>query len=74
MALFAWTLVVWITYQPLIRGRVIGDVPTEISFIANLLFGFYLCASLLLFEKFSIQWIAAKFHERSYAGEFNLLL
>ncbi|KAL5528473.1 hypothetical protein ACEPAF_7609 [Sanghuangporus sanghuang] len=67
VALFSWTLIVWITYVPLIVGRVLGDKPTQISFLANLLFGIYLCAALLLFEKLSIQWIAAKFHERSYA-------
>ena len=38
--------------------------------IAKLLFAFFLCAGLLVFEKFAIQWIAGKFHERSYAGEF----
>jgi hypothetical protein len=32
-----------------------------------LLFGLFLCAALLLFEKFSIQWIAGKFHEKTYA-------
>ncbi|KAL1748755.1 Mechanosensitive ion channel-domain-containing protein [Schizophyllum fasciatum] len=38
-----------------------------IDLIAKILFGFFLCAGLLVFEKFSIQWIAGKFHERSYA-------
>lgn len=38
-----------------------------ISLIARLLFASFLCSAILLFEKFSIQWIAGKFHERSYA-------
>ncbi|KAH8827980.1 Mechanosensitive ion channel-domain-containing protein [Flagelloscypha sp. PMI_526] len=38
-----------------------------INFIGKLLFGIMLCAALLLFEKFAIQYIAGKFHERSYA-------
>ncbi|KAI5123926.1 hypothetical protein M0805_006343 [Coniferiporia weirii] len=67
VALFGWTLAIWISFQPLIIGRSIGNEKAEISFIAKLLFGIYLCSSLLLFEKFSIQWIAGKFHERSYA-------
>jgi hypothetical protein len=37
-----------------------------------LLFALLLCAGALLFEKFSIQWIAWKFHERSYAGNNKL--
>ncbi|PPQ67301.1 hypothetical protein CVT25_005885 [Psilocybe cyanescens] len=38
-----------------------------VSLIAKLLFSMLLCTALLLFEKFAIQWIAAKFHERSYS-------
>jgi hypothetical protein len=40
-----------------------------ISLLAKLLFGLFLCAAVLLGEKFSIQFIAGKFHERSYAGQ-----
>lgn len=67
MALFGWTLAVWITFNPIIVGNHVGNETEQVSFIANLLFAFFLCASLLLFEKLSIQWIASKFHERSYA-------
>jgi hypothetical protein len=57
--------------MPLISSRqdatVGGNSSKIISLIQKLLFAFFLCAGLLLFEKFSIQWIAEKFHELSYA-------
>jgi hypothetical protein len=62
----------WISFVPLISHHqnkaVGGNSPKIISLIQKLLFAFCLCAGLLLFEKFAIQWIAAKFHELSYAG------
>ncbi|KAI0318281.1 Mechanosensitive ion channel-domain-containing protein [Amylostereum chailletii] len=71
VALFGWTLTIWIVWNPVIDARQDGDASTRsketIDLIGKLLFGIYLCAGVLLFEKFSIQWIAAKFHERSYA-------
>ncbi|KAL0576656.1 hypothetical protein V5O48_005316 [Marasmius crinis-equi] len=71
VALFMWTLAMWISWQPLINKKQRPDTSDSnkhiVDFIAKLLFGFYLCAAALLFEKFSIQWIAGKFHERSYA-------
>ncbi|KAI9449408.1 Mechanosensitive ion channel-domain-containing protein [Lactarius psammicola] len=71
VALFAWTLSIWIAWNPLIDSRQDAQASAKsariIDFIGKLLFGVYLCAALLLFEKFSIQWIAGKFHERSYA-------
>ncbi|KAH9058802.1 Mechanosensitive ion channel-domain-containing protein, partial [Lactarius vividus] len=71
VALFAWTLTIWIAWNPLIDNRQDAKASAKsariIDFIGKLLFGIYLCAALLLFEKFSIQWIAGKFHERSYA-------
>ncbi|KAL0072385.1 hypothetical protein AAF712_000148 [Marasmius tenuissimus] len=71
VALFMWTLAMWVAYQPLINRKQRDDTSDNnkhiVDFIAKLLFGIYLCAAALLFEKFSIQWIAAKFHERSYA-------
>ncbi|KAF5370669.1 hypothetical protein D9758_001813 [Tetrapyrgos nigripes] len=71
VALFAWTLAIWISWNPLVDNRQRGDASDKsrrvIDLIGKLLFGFYLCSLVLLFEKFSIQWIAGKFHERSYA-------
>ncbi|KAF8070126.1 Mechanosensitive ion channel-domain-containing protein [Lyophyllum atratum] len=71
IALFAWTLAIWISWGPLIDNRQkpdTGDKGIKASdTAARLLFAFFLCSGVLLFEKFSIQWIAGKFHERSYA-------
>lgn len=72
LALFGWTLAVWISFQPLINTRQESDASSSsrnaLDLAAKLLFAFYICAGVLLFEKFSIQWIATKFHEESYAG------
>ncbi|EMD37930.1 hypothetical protein CERSUDRAFT_49967 [Gelatoporia subvermispora B] len=71
VALFAWALTIWISYQPLINTRQESDASSDdvniVDTVAKLLFAGMLCAAILLFEKFSIQWIAGKFHERSYA-------
>ncbi|KAF8893315.1 Mechanosensitive ion channel-domain-containing protein [Infundibulicybe gibba] len=70
IALFGWTLTIWAAWNPLIdtKQKNAGDKSIKIiDTIGKLLFAFFLCAAALLFEKFSIQWIAGKFHERSYA-------
>ncbi|KZV69518.1 hypothetical protein PENSPDRAFT_676041 [Peniophora sp. CONT] len=71
LALFGWTLAVWISFQPLINKRQDSDASSSsksaLDLAAKLLFAIYICAGVLLFEKFSIQWIATKFHEESYA-------
>jgi len=73
VALFAWSLSIWIAWNPLIDSRQDTHASPKsmqvVKFIGKLLFGIYLCAGLLLFEKFTIQLIAGKFHERSYAGQ-----
>jgi hypothetical protein len=73
VAVFAWTLAIWIAWNPLVYSRQDHQASPKsveiVSFITRLLFGIYLCSGILLFEKFCIQWIASKFHERSYAGE-----
>jgi hypothetical protein len=72
IALFAWTLAIWISWNPLVDNRQRNGASTKsvqaVDLIGKLLFGILLCSAVLLFEKFSIQWIAAKFHERSYSG------
>jgi hypothetical protein len=72
VALTAWTVVIWVTYQPLLNRRQSDGASDNskaiISLLGRLLFAFFLCAMVLFFEKFSIQFIAGKFHERSYAG------
>ncbi|KAI0000574.1 Mechanosensitive ion channel-domain-containing protein [Russula vinacea] len=71
VAVFAWTLAIWIAWNPLVYSRQDHQASPKsveiVSFITRLLFGIYLCSGILLFEKFCIQWIASKFHERSYA-------
>ena len=75
LALLGWMLAVWISFQPLINARQRSDASDSsknaVDTIAKLLFAFWLCACVLVFEKFSIQWIAGKFHERSYAERIS---
>ncbi|TFL04521.1 Mechanosensitive ion channel-domain-containing protein [Pterulicium gracile] len=70
IAFTGWALACWITFQPLINTRQ-GDTSDRgrkiIDLMAKLLFALWLDAALLLGEKFGIQYIAGKFHERSYA-------
>jgi hypothetical protein len=63
---FAWSLANWITFQPLILVHNKDD--KTLQFIVNVLFALFLCSAILMGEKFAIQWIAGKFHEKSYAG------
>ncbi|KAJ7096303.1 Mechanosensitive ion channel-domain-containing protein [Mycena epipterygia] len=71
VAIFLWTLAVFISYNPLINSQQSRSASASsikiIDLIQKLFFGILLCAAVLLFEKFSIQWIAGKFHERSYS-------
>ncbi|EIN11813.1 hypothetical protein PUNSTDRAFT_61874 [Punctularia strigosozonata HHB-11173 SS5] len=70
VALFIWTLVSWISFNPLINARqhnaTKGGVQA-VDIVAKLLFALWIDAAILAAEKFAIQWIAGKFHERSYA-------
>lgn len=72
VALTAWTIAIWVSYQPLLSRRQSGSASDNskeiISLLGRLLFALFLCAVVLFFEKFSIQWIAGKFHERTFAG------
>ena len=76
VALLAWTFAIWIAFQPLINDRQKSDASQSsvkvVDTAAKLFFGFFLCAAVLAFEKFAIQWIAGKFHERSYAGTCSI--
>ncbi|KAI0743906.1 Mechanosensitive ion channel-domain-containing protein [Daedaleopsis nitida] len=69
-AFLAWSITVWVSFNPLINGRQQTDdegSQRTIDTVAKVLFGLMLSAAVLFFEKISIQWIAGKFHERSYA-------
>ncbi|KAF9012331.1 hypothetical protein BDQ17DRAFT_1232693 [Cyathus striatus] len=71
IALLGWTIAIWVSWNPIIDNNQRQDVGAKssqaVDLVGKLLFAFVLCSSLLLFEKFAIQWIAGKFHERSYA-------
>lgn len=65
---------IWVSFNPLITLREVnpGTKSSDaLSLVARLLFAFLVCSAALLFEKLSIQWIAWKFHERSYAGTIS---
>lgn len=63
-------MVNFISYNPLIATKqdhgIGGNSPKIIALVQKLLFGIFMCAAVLLAEKFAIQWIATKFHEQSY--------
>ncbi|KAG8747159.1 hypothetical protein FRC10_002208 [Ceratobasidium sp. 414] len=80
IALSAWSLAQWIAFTQLIlRHRPSvnendanavanqANNNSNLDLISKILFGVMLCTAILLGEKFAIQWIALKFHERSYA-------
>ncbi|TFK75422.1 hypothetical protein BDN72DRAFT_757999 [Pluteus cervinus] len=71
IALFAWSLAIWISWNPIIDIHQSADASDKsqkvVKLLGRLLFGILVCILILLFEKFAIQWIAGKFHERSYA-------
>jgi len=68
----------WASFTPLLSIHQVNGTGQKsvnaVSLLGKLLFSLFLCAAVLLFEKFSIQWIAGKFHERSYAGIWKLIL
>lgn len=78
VALTAWTCQSWVAFQPLINARQSSSASqsnqNDINLLAKLLFALFICAGVLLFEKFAIQWIAGSFHERSYAGKISVSL
>ncbi|KIL66205.1 hypothetical protein M378DRAFT_186034 [Amanita muscaria Koide BX008] len=72
IALAAWTIAIWVSWTPLIAYRQdpsVGDRSVRaVGLVGRVLFAFVICAAILLCEKVMIQWIAEKFHERSYAN------
>ncbi|PCH43751.1 hypothetical protein WOLCODRAFT_104096 [Wolfiporia cocos MD-104 SS10] len=71
ITLFSWSLIIWVSFQPLINTRRIPHITntgaSALSTAAKILFAIFECAIILLAEKVLIQWIATKFHQRSYA-------
>src|SRR6266404_804711 len=71
IALFVWSLTIWITFTQLIINHQHADITPKsrdaVSFCSKLLFALMICTAILLGEKVAIQAIASNFHERSYA-------
>ncbi|KDQ51186.1 hypothetical protein JAAARDRAFT_41454 [Jaapia argillacea MUCL 33604] len=74
VALFGWTLGIWIAFNPLILRHYTGSnagYKTILNTMSKALCSFCLCAGLLVAEKLAIQVIAGKFHQRSYAERIS---
>ncbi|KAI0371035.1 hypothetical protein BV20DRAFT_942709 [Pilatotrama ljubarskyi] len=73
-AFATWTIVIFVSYQPLINATQRTDNSTSqqsVDTMSKLLFALMLSACVLFGEKLAIQFIAAKFHERSYADRIS---
>ncbi|KAI0633263.1 Mechanosensitive ion channel-domain-containing protein [Trametes polyzona] len=69
-AFAAWSIVIFVSYQPLInhtQDTSSSSSRQAVDVLSKLLFALAVCACVLFAEKLAIQFIAAKFHERSYA-------
>ncbi|KIM30449.1 hypothetical protein M408DRAFT_66234 [Serendipita vermifera MAFF 305830] len=71
VAIFAWALVSFVSFIPLITKRQAGDRPDDaakaLDICTRILLGILICSAILLGLKLLIQIIATNFHERSYA-------
>ncbi|KAL1942695.1 hypothetical protein VTO73DRAFT_4935 [Trametes versicolor] len=73
-AFMAWSITVFVSYQPLINSTQSTDDSSSqraVDTLSKLLFALMLSACVLFAEKLSIQFIAGKFHERSYADRIT---
>ncbi|WVF70531.1 hypothetical protein IAT40_005322 [Kwoniella sp. CBS 6097] len=79
--LIFWGLANWISFTPIIINHYIGDQAgtsrSNLTIIANILFGLFLCSLVLAAEKLLVQLIALQFHQDSYEDrlkeqKFNL--
>ncbi|KAJ3575131.1 hypothetical protein NP233_g1298 [Leucocoprinus birnbaumii] len=72
LALVAWSAALWITWVPLIAEHQAGNGASNdrsvraVNLGGKILFALACCAAILFAEKVAVQWIAMKFHERSY--------
>lgn len=75
IALFAWSLTIWVTFTQLIINQHHKDITPKsqdaVNFCSKLLFALMICSAILLGEKVAIQAIASQFHERSYADRIE---
>ncbi|WVQ97390.1 hypothetical protein IAU59_004502 [Kwoniella sp. CBS 9459] len=79
--LIFWCLANWISFTPIIINHYIGDQAatsrSNLTIVANILFGLFLCSLVLAAEKLVVQLIALQFHQDSYEDrlkeqKFNL--
>lgn len=72
IAIFLWTLVAFVTFKtmmtqnPINREKNITSLPRWGQIVNNILTSLFIGAILYLIEKFLIQMLAVKFHERTY--------
>ncbi|ODO11764.1 hypothetical protein I350_00548 [Cryptococcus amylolentus CBS 6273] len=73
--LIFWTLAMWISFTPLIVNHYSGSdessSKSNLTTIANLLFGLFLCSIVYAGEKLIVQLIAFQFHRDSYEDRLN---
>jgi small-conductance mechanosensitive channel len=71
IALFLWLLAVLVSFKPTCDGHRVpsenGEKPEWINIVFKIIIAFFVLAALNFVEKILIQWIAAAFHERTYA-------
>ncbi|KDQ51174.1 hypothetical protein JAAARDRAFT_199387 [Jaapia argillacea MUCL 33604] len=72
-ALLAWSLGIWIAFNPLILVHQVDNANARsvsiLSIIGNVLCGLSLSSALLLLEKIFVQFIKMNFYQRYYTGE-----
>lgn len=73
VAFIVWALVVWVSFTPLVINHFTGDATgtdsssrSNLTLLANLLFGVFLCSLIIGAEKALVQLIAYRFHQDSY--------
>ncbi|WVQ85247.1 hypothetical protein IAT38_007412 [Cryptococcus sp. DSM 104549] len=68
--LIFWTLAIWISFTPLIINHYTGSSDSSsksnLTTVANIFFGIFLCSIVLCGEKLIVQLIALQFHQDSY--------
>ncbi|KAF9520315.1 hypothetical protein BS47DRAFT_1446349, partial [Hydnum rufescens UP504] len=74
VALVAWSTAIWVSFNPLIYSRLtpsdanrFPSSKSSLFTVGRLAFGIMLSSIILFFEKYCIQLVAYRFHERSYA-------
>lgn len=70
-AIFLWLLGVLVSFKPVCDGNRVpsedGEKPEWLNIVFKIIIAFFVLAALNFVEKVLIQWIAAAFHERTYA-------